>query len=126
MAMEIYNIFNFSPMSTNSNSANYIRKLWITSNALCHNLAAHGYPSGVFELTLRLAELRVPLEGDEYDYLGRNISAQERRQDLEQWVLVDRGGLEDDNMSSYGVEEDEPHPIADCMWPEYLSAMLGP
>ena len=40
-------------------------------------------------------------EGDEYDRLGRNVSAQERRQELEPWVLVDRGGL-DDNMSSYG------------------------
>ena len=86
--MEIYNIFNLSPMSTNSNSANYIRKLWITSKID----AAHGYPSGVFELSLRLAELRVPLEGDEYDHLGRNISAQERRQELEPWLLVPWGG----------------------------------
>ena len=94
MAMEIYNIFNFSPVSTNSNSANYIRKLWITTNALCDNLAAHGYPSGICVRVRDFApaELRVPLEGDEYDYLGRNISAQERRQELEPWLLVPWGG----------------------------------
>ena len=90
-----------------SAQANHIRKLWAASWS-------------------HILEVSEDQEGDEYDRLGRNISAQERRQDLEQWVLVDRGGLEDDNMSSYGVEEDEAHPIADCMWPEYLSAMLGP
>ncbi len=56
---------------------------------------------GASDFLVSLAELRLPLEGDEYDRLGRNVSAQERRQELEPWVLVDRGGL-DDNMSSYG------------------------
>ena len=27
-------------------------------------------------------------EGDAYDYLGRNISAQKRRQELEPWHIV--------------------------------------
>ena len=30
--------------------------------------------------------------GDEYDDLGRNITAQERRQEMEPWVVVKKGG----------------------------------
>jgi hypothetical protein len=33
-------------------------------------------------------------EGDEYDRLGRNITTQELRQELEPWVLVDRSRKE--------------------------------
>ena len=28
-------------------------------------------------------------EGDKYDYLGRNVSVQQRRQELEPWVLIE-------------------------------------
>ena len=71
-----------SPSRIPSKSANYIRNLWAASWSEILHVSLHQ-------------------EGDEYDRLGRNVSAQERRQELEPWVLVDRGGL-DDNMSSYG------------------------
>ena len=76
MTLEIVNQMPISSMS-----ANYIRKLWAAPwSEILH--VSHDQ------------------EDDEYDRLGRNVSAQERRQELEPWVLVDRGGL-DDNMSSY-------------------------
>lgn len=77
MTLEIVN-----QMPIPSNSANYIRKLWAAPWS-------------------EILHVSRDQEGDEYDRHGRNISAQERRQELEPWVLVDRGGL-DDNMSSYG------------------------
>lgn len=77
MTLEIVN-----QMPIPSKSANYIRKLWAAPWS-------------------EILHVSRDQEGDEYDRLGRNISAQERRQELEPWVLVDRGGL-DDNMSSYG------------------------
>ena len=77
MTLEIVN-----QMPIASHSANYIRKLWAAPWS-------------------EILHVSRDQEGDEYDRLGRNISAQERRQELEPWVLVDRGGL-DDNMSSYG------------------------
>lgn len=77
MTLEIVNQIPISSMS-----ANYIRKLWAAPwSEILH--VSHDQ------------------EDDEYDRLGRNVSAQERRQELEPWVLVDRGGL-DDNMRSYG------------------------
>lgn len=77
MTLEIVNQMPISSMS-----ANYIRKLWAAPwSEILH--VSHDQ------------------EDDEYDRLGRNVSAQERRQELEPWVQVDRGGL-DDNMSSYG------------------------
>ena len=77
MTLEIVNQMPISSMS-----ANYIRKLWAAPwSEILH--VSHDQ------------------EDDEYDRLGRNVSAQERRQELEPWVLVDRSGL-DDNMSSYG------------------------
>ena len=77
MTLEIVNQMPISSMS-----ANYIRKLWAASS-------------------IQILHVSHDQEDDEYDHLGRNVSAQERRQELEPWVLVDRGGL-DDNMSSYG------------------------
>ena len=71
-----------SPSPLPSKSANHNRKLWAPSWG-------------------DILHVSRDQEGDEYDRLGRNVSAQERRQELEPWVLVDRGGL-DDNMSSYG------------------------
>ena len=35
----------------------------------------------------------VYLDGDKFDELGRNVSAQARRQKLVPWVLVDRQGV---------------------------------
>lgn len=32
----------------------------------------------------------IPCDGDHYDTLGRNLSAQQRRQTLIPWTLVDR------------------------------------
>lgn len=77
MTLEIVN-----QMPIPSKSANYIRNLWAAPWS-------------------EILHVSRDQEGDQYDHLGRNISAQERRQELEPWVLVDRGGL-DDNMSSYG------------------------
>lgn len=81
MALEIATLMS-SPSPIPSKSANYIRNLWAPSWS-------------------EILHVSLDQEGDDYDRLGRNVSAQERRQELEPWVLVDRGGL-DDNMSSYG------------------------
>ena len=77
MTLEIVN-----QMPIPSKSANYIRNLWAAPWS-------------------EILHVSRDQEGDQYDHLGRNVSAQQRRQELEPWVLVDRGGL-DDNMSSYG------------------------